>query len=88
MSTDTLLAEAALGQDAEEFLAGQMGRYILGRCDQEVAEAQGYLATVCPWRRNRIRQLQNQIWRAQSVKRWLAELIVSGRQAAAVLDDD
>jgi hypothetical protein len=82
------MAEAVLGQDAEIFLAGEIGRYILGRCDEDIAEAHRLLAHVSPWRRDRIRQLQNQVWRAQSMKDWLAELIVSGRQAAAVLDED
>lgn len=88
MSNDALLAEAALGRDAEDFLAGEIGRYILGRCEQEIADAHERLACISPWRRDRIRQLQNEVWRAQSVKAWLAELIVAGRQAAAVLDDE
>ena len=87
MSSDTLIAEAVLGKDAEEFLTGQIGRYILGRCDEEIADAHRLLAHVSPWRRDRIRQLQTQVWRAQSMKDWLAELIVNGRQATALLED-
>lgn len=82
------MAEAVLGRDAEDFLRSDLGRYMLGRCDQEIAEAGQALATVSPWRRNRIRQLQNEIWRAQSIKGWLAELVTAGRQAEQVLEDD
>jgi len=85
---ETLLAEAALGRDAEEFIASDIGRYILGRCDMEIEEASEKLSVVSPWRRNRIRQLQNEIWRAKSVKSWLAELITIGKQAESVLDED
>ena len=85
---ETLVAEAVLGRDAEEFLRSDIGRYIVGRCQQEVAEAHALLTTVSPWRRNRIRQLQNQAWRAQSVQGWLVELIQQGRQAEQALSQD
>jgi len=88
MSNDLLWAEATLGRDAAEFLKSEIGRYLIGRCDQELADAQEKLAIVSPWRRNRIRQLQNEIWRATSMKAWLAELVQAGVQAEAVLDGD
>jgi hypothetical protein len=84
---DLLLAEAILGKDAEEFISSELGRFILGRCDQEIQEAQDLLAVVSPWRRNRIRQLQNQVWRAKSLRSWLIELINSGRMAEQALED-
>ena len=85
---ETLFAEATLGRDAEEFMKSDIGRYLLGRCQHEIQDAQEKLSVVSPWRRNRIRQLQNEIWRAQSVSGWLAELVSNGRQAEAVLDED
>jgi hypothetical protein len=81
------MAEAILGRDAEEFLASELGRYLIGRADQEIEEAQDALAKVSPWRRNRIRDLQAQIWRAKSVKGWLAELVTNGKAAEAALDE-
>ena len=86
-SNDLLWAEAALGKDAEEFLASDLGRYIIGRMDQEIADAQDKLSTVSPWRRNRIRQLQNEIWRARSVRDWLVDLVTAGQQAEAILGE-
>jgi hypothetical protein len=88
MSRDLLFAEAALGKDAEEFLASDIGRYVMGRCIAEQQEAQDLLTRVSPWRRNRIRQLQNQAWRAQSVRGWIIELIQQGRQAEQALDNE
>lgn len=87
MSNDLLWAEAVLGRDAQEFLESDIGRYLIGRCNQEIAEAQDKLSMVSPWRRNRIRQLQNEVWRAKSVKDWLVELVTAGTQAEAVLDE-
>jgi hypothetical protein len=87
MPNDLLWAEAGLGRDAQEFLRSDIGRYILGRCQREIAEAHAKLAAVSPWRRNRIKQLQNEVWRAQSVADWLAEIVHAGQQAEAVLNE-
>jgi hypothetical protein len=84
---DVLMAEAVLGRDAEEFLNSELGRYMTGRCEQEIQEAQDQLSRVSPWRRRRIQALQNEIWRAQSVKGWLAELITNGKAAEVALEE-
>ena len=86
MEHDVLLAEAVLGRDAEEFCRSELGQFILGRCDQEIAEAQDKLSRIASWRRRRIQELQNEIWRAKSMKGWLVELIQNGRAAEASLD--
>lgn len=82
-----MLAEAILGRDAEDFCKSELGRFILGRCDQEIADAQDKLSRVSSWRRRRIQELQNDIWRAKNMKGWLMELIQNGRQAEAALDE-
>ena len=87
MPGELLWAEAVLGQEASEFLSTEIGRYIVGRAEQDKADAMEKLARVSPWRRNRIRQLQNEVWRAESVVSWIAELITSGQQAEAVLEE-
>lgn len=84
---DLLFAEAAIGRDAEDFLKTDIGRYIIGRCEQEIDEAQELLSKVSPWRRRRIQELQNKIYRAKSLKGWLVELVDSGKAAEAVLSD-
>lgn len=80
-----------MGRDAAEFLNGDLWRYLMGRCEIEIAEAQDALSTVAWWRHRRIKQLQNQVWRARSMRGWLAELVSNGLQAEQVLvaeDDD
>ncbi len=85
---ELLMAEAVLGKDAEEFLNTDIGRYMMGRCEQEIDEAQDLLSRVSPWRRRRITELQNQIYRAKSLKSWLIELVNNGNAAQAVLTED
>lgn len=84
---DLLMAEAVLGRDAEEFMGTDIGRYVLSRCEQEIDEAQELLSRVSPWRRRRIQELQNQIYRAKSLKSWLVELVNNGNAAEAVLSE-
>ena len=85
---DLLMAEAVLGRDADEFMRTDIGRYVLGRCEQEIDEAQELLSRVSPWRRRRIQELQNQIYRAKSLKSWLVELVNNGNAAEAVLSEN
>lgn len=86
LSTQTLFAEVMLGKDAEEFLNTDLGRFLLARVEEEESQALEALATVWPWRRRRIAELQTQLWRARSFKRWLADLITAGRQSLAQLE--
>jgi hypothetical protein len=86
LSTQTLVAAAMLGRDAEEFLQGDVGRYLLARAEEEEQEALNALATVWPWRRRRITDLQAKLWRARSFKQWLADLITEGRQSLEQLE--
>lgn len=87
MEHDLLLAEAVLGRDAEEFVASELGRFILGRCDVEITDAMDELSRVWSWRRRRIQELQNRIWRARSMKQWIVELVSNGRAAEAALNE-
>ncbi len=83
----TLIAEAVLGRDAQEFLASEIGRYLLGRAQIDEREAMESLVSVKWWRRRRIIELQSRIYRARSVRSWLAEIITDGRQAESVLEE-
>ena len=81
-----MLAEAVLGKDAEDFVKSDIGKYIIGCAEQEAQEATNKLKNVYPWRTRKITELQNKIWRAESIQTWLAELIIKGRQAIQQLD--
>ncbi len=84
--TDLYMAEAILGREAQEFVNTDLGQYLVGRANQEKKDAQEQLSRVSPWRRNRIRDLQARVWRAESFLVWVAELITSGTQAENELE--
>lgn len=83
-----LVAEAILGRDAEDFIQSDIGKYLIGCAEQEAQEAMYQLKTICPWRRRRITELQNRIYRAESIQSWLAELVIKGKQALQQIDDN
>ncbi len=87
MTPDVLMAEAILGQDAQEFINTELGQFLVRRADQEKKDALEQLARVSPQKKNRIRDLQAQVWRAESFLNWIAELITSGKQAEGVLEE-
>ena len=82
-----LMATAMLGRDAEDFIGSDVGRYLLGCAEQEKEEALAALSKVLPWRRKKIQELQNKIWRADSFLQWVSELIITGRQAIQTMDE-
>ena len=86
-TTRTLVAEVDLGLQAREFLHSDIGRHLVGCAHQEIVEGQEFLGTVAPWRRRRIQELQNRIWRANFLLSWLRELLVSGKSAASALEE-
>lgn len=81
-----LVAEGMLGSDAVEFVKSDLGRYLIGRATIDVREATDSLKKTWPWRKRRIQQLQNEIWRAEHFKGWLLQAITSGRTALSELD--
>jgi hypothetical protein len=83
-----LYAQAVLGKDAEQFMASELGRTMLGIAQQEADAAMLELKRVYPWRRRRIGDLQAVIRRAESFETWLRELFVRGQQAVAILEDE
>lgn len=86
--SNELFAEAILGRDAEEFILSDIGQYIIGCAEQEANDAISQLKTVYPWRRRKITELQNKIYRAESIQSWLAELVIKGKQATQQLDGE
>ena len=85
---EELFAEAMLGKDAEEFIQSEIGQFLIGCAEQEIAEASEQLKRVHPWRTRRIRELQNQVWRAESFQTWLAELVMRGKQALQSIEEE
>lgn len=81
-----LLAESMLGEDAMEFMTSDLGKYLLGRVNQDRAEA--YLALgKCPeWRFWKRLELRRTIDMTEHLMTYFREIILSGRSALAELD--
>lgn len=86
-TTRTLVAEVDLGDQAREFLRSDLGRHLVGCLHQEILIAQEQLNKTASWRRRRIQDLQNRVWRAQFMLAWLRELILSGKSADGALKE-
>ncbi len=85
--TKKLQGEVALGLEVEGFLTSTVGRYLITRAEVEVQQAVEKLKTVDPTDAKAIQELQNQVYRAESVQYWLAEALQSGDNANAELID-
>lgn len=83
----TFFAEAALGRDAREFAASDLGRYMVGCAKQDSADAQEKLNRVLPFRWKRIQQLQNNIRVAEMFLSYIRDLIIRGKAAELTLED-
>ena len=80
---DELIAEAELGEEARKFLAGDLGKWMIGCAEQEVQAAMEALETADPDNAKVIRDLQNKAWRGRRFSEWLAELVSRGEGAIA-----
>jgi hypothetical protein len=85
---ETLGAEAILGDEADKFMRSDLGKIVLGLAAQEAELAVEKLKTVDPANYKAIQALQNEVWRAESVERWLRELIIEGDQALKIIEHD
>lgn len=86
-TTRTLVAEADLGEQTREFCASELGRFMIGAAHQEITAAQQALAKVAPWRRRKIQEIQNKIWRSEFFLSLLRELLVSGNAAKGAIEE-
>ncbi len=82
------MAEAILGKDAEQFLASELGRAMVGIAQQEGKEAMDELMHISAADTEKIRELQGVIRRSRGFEQWLNELAVSGQQAIAKMESE
>lgn len=85
---ETLTAEVLIGDDAEAFLNSDLGRTILGIAELEAKAATEDLKSAKVTDPDRLRELQNIIWRSEKFKQWLGELVDRGRQAFHTLEHE
>ena len=83
----SFIAEATLGADAREFFSSELGQYMIGCAKQDMESAFEKLKTVAPWRKNRIRQLQNEVVIAERFILYVRDLIIRGKAAEISLNE-
>lgn len=84
MNLDELVAEAELGEEAKNFLEGNLGKFLKGVAEQEVKLVQDSLLTVDPENTIAIRELQNRAARWQQFTELLEGLVKAGDQAIEI----
>ncbi len=89
MSTqvEALVEQAVFGEQVDIFMRSRVGQWLLERAFSEADEALQRLKVVQPTDSVAVQQLQNQVWRAESIKGWLEQAVISGLKATEVLDE-
>ena len=85
---DDPVETAVFGKQVEDFLSGEIGRFLVSNAEREVDAAVEALKRCDPIDANRIRDLQAIIWRGENFQRWLAEAIMNGQQALSLLEGE
>lgn len=78
---DELIAEAEIGERAQDFIDSDLGKVLIGMAEQEVLAAQQELETADPAKVTEIIRLQERIKLARQFPEWLQELVLRGEQA-------
>ena len=84
---EILMDVAVLGKQVENFMASELGRFLLGRADAEVLTGVAQLKNLAHTDANAIRLAQAQVWRGESLRDWLEEAVRAGLKAQDVLED-
>lgn len=80
-----MMESAIFGREVQVFLQTSVGKYLVKKAEDEAAEANAALKTVFPMRWRRITELQNKIYRAESIQKWLGEAIMDGVHAEKII---
>lgn len=76
-----LMETAILGKQADMFVRSDVGQYLLARAEESCRLSYEGLKKVSPWRTRRIKDLQNEIWKCESFRKWLMDAINEGQYA-------
>ena len=79
-----MIAEAELGEEAKNFLEGNLGKFLRGVAVQEIRLAQENLGDVDPENTIAIKQFQNNAFRWKQFIELLEGLVAKGDQAILI----
>ena len=69
------------GIEVERFLAGELGKYLIAKAEQDRDRAIAEIATVDPHNATEIVRLQSELATPNKVVKWLADAVSAGRVA-------
>lgn len=81
-----VMRQIDLGLDVEAFVQSNLGKHLLSRAQDSALEAMDELKKIAPTETDRIRELQNIIYRAESFEGWLLETLEQGRNSEEQLE--
>jgi hypothetical protein len=91
INDDDLIESAVFGKRVEDFMSSDIGTYLLTCARIEAEEAMAELKSVSAFSPEKIIELQSKLKRAESIKQWMFDAVLAGKQALSVLegkDDD
>ena len=83
--TDVLVAQMNLGDEVHEFFQTDLGRYALGRAQQEGDKILDDLRAVDAEDSKAVRELQTRLYKMEGLV-WLNEVLLAGAEAKEVLE--
>lgn len=88
MDNVELLDRAQFGKQVELFWSSRVGEYLRTRLHEVYTAAIQELKTVDPTDTKRIRELQNDIFKAESFEQWLSQAVMDGLKSLEILEGD
>lgn len=85
--SEILLDVAVLGEQVDQFLKSDVGRYLVEQAESEYEAGIESLKNCDPQDANGIIAAQTVIKRAESIKDWLMEAVRAGLRAKMILED-
>lgn len=85
---DPIVRSAVFGAQVEQFLASDVGLYLMQKADDYAQEAIDELTRCDPEDPKKIRAIQNRIQVADLIANWLNEAVAIGEQAEQHLRED
>jgi hypothetical protein len=84
---DVLVSDIVFGKRIETFFSSDIGQYLLRRIVNEAQEYTDKLIVADPTDYKEIQRLQNGIYVASSIKRWLEESLVQALESEVRLNE-
>lgn len=86
---DPKFEEAVFGREVREFIENdRIGKYLISKAQEDIAEAAHELLTVDPTDMPKIRAIQNRAAVANAVRDWLRQAIQDGENAVQAIQQE